>query len=60
LDIVALFWLPAVELNIFDMCDHFGVLPVVVSRGIQRSGGSPFESVYRPTQKLFSITPRCS
>jgi hypothetical protein len=34
-DIVAKFWLPAVELNIFDMCDHLAVLLVVVSCDIE-------------------------
>jgi hypothetical protein len=47
LDIVAIFWLPIVELNIFDMCDHLAVLPVVVSPDIQRAGCSLFEIVYR-------------
>jgi hypothetical protein len=47
LDIVAIFWLLIVELNIFDMCDHLAVLPVVVSRDIQRAGCSLFEIVYR-------------
>jgi hypothetical protein len=60
LDIVAIFWLPAVELNIFDICDHLAVPPVVMSGDIQRHGGSPFEIVYCHAQKLFSITARCS
>jgi hypothetical protein len=55
LDIVAIFWLPAVELNIFDMCDHLAVLPVVVSRDVQLAGGSLFESVYCHAQKLVSF-----
>jgi hypothetical protein len=52
---VANFWLPAVELTIFDMCYDLSVLPVVVSRDIERAGGSPFESLYRRAQKHFSI-----
>jgi hypothetical protein len=60
LAIVAIFWLPAVELNIFAICDHLAVLPVVASRDIQRPVASPFESVYRQAQKLFSIILRCS
>jgi hypothetical protein len=57
LDIVAIFWLPLpdVELNIFDMCDHLAVLPVVVSCDIQRQGGSPFQSFYCRDQKVFTI-----
>jgi hypothetical protein len=55
LHIVAIFWLSAVELDIFDMCDHLVVLPLVVSRDIQRFGGSPFQSVNCHAQKLFSI-----
>jgi hypothetical protein len=58
--IVAIFWLPAVELNFFDMCHRLAVLPVVVSHDIQRAGGSPLESAYRHAQKLFSIVHRCS
>jgi hypothetical protein len=60
LDIVAIFWLPAVELNIFDMCDQLAVLPVVMSRDLQRHGGSPFQSIYRRDQKVFSIGLGCS
>jgi hypothetical protein len=53
LDIVAIFWLHAVELNIFDMRDHLAIRPVVVSHNVQRTGRSPFQSVYRHTQKPF-------
>jgi hypothetical protein len=60
LDIVVIFWLPAVELNIFAVCDQLAVLPVVVSFDIQRAGGSPFENVYHQVQKLFSMSPHCS
>jgi hypothetical protein len=55
------FGLPAVELNIFDMCDLLAVLPVVVSHDIQRAcAAPPLETVYRHTQKLFSIAHRSS
>jgi hypothetical protein len=63
LHIAVIFWLPAVELNILDMCDHLTVLPVVVSHDIQRASGSLFETVYRVyrhDQKLFSMNRRCS
>jgi hypothetical protein len=43
LDIVAIFWLPAVELNSFAMYDHLAVLTVVVSHDIQRARGSLFQ-----------------
>jgi hypothetical protein len=60
LDIVAIFWLPAVELNVFDMCDHLAVLPVVMPRDMQRHSGSPFQIIYRRHQKVFSIGLGCS
>jgi hypothetical protein len=60
LDIVVIFWLPAVELNIFDMWHHLAVRPVVVSHDVQRAGCSPFQSVYRRDQKVFSIGLGCS
>jgi hypothetical protein len=56
LDVVAIFWLPAVELNIFDMCDHLAVLPVVMPRDMQRHGGSPCQRIYRRDQKVISIS----
>jgi hypothetical protein len=59
LNIVAIFWLPAAELHIFDMCDHLAVLPVVMSRDIVPHGGSPFQNIYRRDQKAFSIGLGC-
>jgi hypothetical protein len=60
LNIVAIFWLPAVELNIFDVCGHLAVLPVVMPRDVQRHGSSPCQRIYRRDQKVTSIGLGCS